>query len=149
MTITIDGRLFVNQRREFISSSKLYCTKFRDFFFIDGPWEIIKATSREAVRLYRAIPPVNEWPSIISRAVISMAKGIGRFLVALGKAVKATPKAIYKTGKYILKHTWEGIKAIPHLVKFGAEKLWSGVKIIATWLKDFFLRYRFLILTYL
>ena len=111
------------------------------FLFIDGPWELIKATSREAIRLYRAIPPVSEWPDIISRAVISMAKGIGRFLVALGKALKAIPKATYDTGKYIVKRTWKGIKAIPHLVKIGAEKLWSGVKIIGTWLKDLFSRF--------
>jgi len=117
------------------------------FLFIDGAWEIIKATSRGAVRLYDAIPPVKEWPGIISRAIISMVKGIGRFLVALGKGIVATPKVIYKTGKYIVKHTWKGIKAIPRLVKVGAEKAWSGVKIIATWLKDFFLRFHSFVLT--
>jgi hypothetical protein len=146
MTLMLDD---YNHRWTFIRKStkgiyiffKVLLYEIPRFLFIYAPWEIIKATSRGAVRLYRAIPPVKEWPDIIFRAVISIAKGIGRFLVALGKVLKAIPKATYETGKYIVEQIWKGIKAIPHIVKIGAEKLWSAIKVTATWLKDFFVRF--------
>jgi hypothetical protein len=111
------------------------------FIFIDLPWEILKGTKRSIVRLYKAIPPLKEWPGVVSRAMISMAKGIKEFLIAVAKGIRATPKAIYKTGKYLVKRTWKGIKAVPQLIKIGAEKTWSGLKAIGSWIKKLFLRF--------
>ena len=118
------------------------------FLVITVPWEILKASKRGIVRLYKAIPPVKEWPGIISRAVVSMLRGIKKFLIAVGKGIKAMPKALYQTGKYIAKQTWKGIKAVPHLVATGLRNTWSGLKVIGVWLKDFFLRFTFPDLTH-
>lgn len=111
------------------------------FLLVDCPREILKASMRGIVRLYKAIPPLKEWPSIVSRAMISMAQGIKEFLIAVAKGIKATPKAIYKTGKYLTQQTWKGIKAVPGLLKAGAQKTWSGLKIIGSWFKELFLRF--------
>ena len=111
------------------------------FIIITVPWEIFKASKRGIVRLYKAIPPLKEWPGIISRAVVSMLRGIKHFLIAVGKGIKATPRALYETGQYIVKRTWKGIKALPHLAASAIRNTWAGLKIIGIWLKDFFLRY--------
>jgi hypothetical protein len=111
------------------------------FFFATLPWEIIKALKAGAVDLYRAIPPIKEWPGIISRALISMAKTTRNFLIAFAKGIKASPKILYNAGAYIVKKSWKGIKAIPHLVKKGAEKTWSGLKVFGSWIRDLLLRF--------
>ena len=118
------------------------------FLLITAPWEILKETKRGIVRMYKAIPPIKEWPRIVKDAVVGMAKGIKKFLIALGRAIKATPKAIYDGGKYLAKQgkklaikTWRGIKALPGLMKIGLQKTWSGIKAIASWVKDLLLRY--------
>lgn len=145
-----------NHRWKFIRHAVRGIYVFLKFFFyelpkyliVELPWAIIKATKKGLVRLYKGIPPVNEWPRIIKDAVIAMAKGIKQFLIALGKAIKATPRAVYEEAKYLAgrgKHlalkTWRGIKAIPGLVKLGLEKTWSAVKAIASWVKDLLLKY--------
>ena len=118
------------------------------FLIITLPWEILKETKRGIVRMYKAIPPIKEWPRIVKDAVVGMAKGIKKFLIALGRAIKATPKAIYNGGKYLAKQgkklaikTWRGIKALPGLMKIGLQKTWSGIKAIASWVKDLLLKY--------
>jgi hypothetical protein len=111
------------------------------FLFFEVPWEILKASKRGIVKLYRAIPPLKEWPDIVSRAMVSMAKGIKTFFIELAKGLKATPKVVYKEGKYLVKRTWKGIKAIPRLVKIGAEKTWSGLKLLGTWIKELLMRF--------
>src|SRR5271170_6967576 len=118
------------------------------FLLITLPWEILKETKRGIVSMYKAIPPIREWPRIVKDAVVSMAKGIKRFLIALGKAIKATPKALYDGGKYLAKEgknlaikTWKGIKALPRLMKIGLQKTWSGIKAIASWVKELLLKY--------
>lgn len=118
------------------------------FLLITLPWETLKATKRGVVRLYKAIPPVKEWPRIIKDAVVAMAKGIKQFLIALGKAIKAAPRVIYEGAKYWAKQgtqlaikTWRGIKAIPGLVKIGLQKTWSAIKVIASWVNDLLLKY--------
>jgi hypothetical protein len=114
------------------------------FLLITAPWEIIKECKNGIVGLYRAIPPVNEWPGIISRAMIDLAKGIKQFFIVLAKAIKALPKAIYLTGKYLLEKTWKGLKAIPNLLTIAAQKTWSGLQILASFLRDVLLRYGFI-----
>src|SRR5271163_4522183 len=118
------------------------------FLLITAPWEILKETKRGIVKMYKAIPPITEWPRIVKDAVVGMAKGIKKFLSALGRAIKATPKAIYDGGKYLAKQgkklaikTWRGIKALPGLMKIGLQKTWSGIKAIASWVKDLLLKY--------
>ena len=104
MTLMLDD---YNHRWTFIRKStkgiyvffKVLLYEIPRFLFIDGPWEIIKATSREAVSLYRAIPPVNEWPNIISRAVISMAKGIWKVPRRIGKGTQSNPQSNLQNGK--------------------------------------------------
>ena len=98
--------------------------------------------------MYKSIPPVKEWPRIVKDAVVAMANGIKKFLVALGKAIKATPKAVYNGGKWLAEKsktfamkTWRGIKALPGLAKLGLQKTWSAIKAIASWVKDLLLKY--------
>jgi len=118
------------------------------YLLITLPWAILKASKRGIVKLYKAIPPVKEWPRIVKDAIVAMAKGIKQFLIALGKAIKATPRVIYEGAKYWAKQgkqlaikTWRGIKAIPGLVKIGLRKTWSAIKAIASWVKDLLLKY--------
>jgi hypothetical protein len=104
--------------------------------FITLPWELLKMGKSEMVRLYRSIPPVKEWPRIAADACVSTLRGIKNFMIELGKVIKATPKAVYNGGKYLVKKIWRGIKAIPDLVTTGALKAWNGIKAVATWLQD-------------
>ena len=90
--------------------------------------------------MYRAIPPVKEWPKIIYRAMINFAESLKDFVLSLAKIIKEAPKATYQASKYLLKRTWEGIRAIPQLVKLGAETLWSWLKTVAFWFRDLFFK---------
>lgn len=101
---------------------------------------IIKECKRGAIEIYRAIPPIKKWPGIIYRATINFAKGVKDFVVDLAKFIRDIPKALYDGAKYILKRMWEGIKAIPRLIKFAAQATWSGIKAAAFWVKDLFLK---------
>lgn len=100
------------------------------------PWELLKMGKRGMVRLYRSIPPVTEWPRIAADACVSTLRGIQDFMIELGKVIKATPKVVYKGGKYLVKRICRGIKAIPDLVRLGAMKTWDGLKTVASWLQD-------------
>lgn len=82
------------------------------------------------ILIYYAIPPVEEWPGMVSGAIIGMAK-----------AIKIILKALYIAGKYVIKKRWEEIKAVPLLIKTGVKKLWSGFKILAFWLQDLLLKF--------
>ena len=104
--------------------------------FITLPWELLKMGKRRVVRLYRSIPPLKEWPRIASDACMSTLRGIKDFMIELGKVIKATPKVVYRGGKYLAKRIWHGIKAIPDLVTLGAMKTWDGIKTVASWLQD-------------
>jgi hypothetical protein len=126
------------------------------FLIITLPWEILKETKRGIVRLYKSIPPIRAWPRIVKDAVVAAAKGIKKFLIALGNAIKATPRAIYDGGKYLAKKgknlaikTWKGIKALPGLMKIGLQKTWAAIKAIASWVKDLLLEYSLPLLLWL
>jgi hypothetical protein len=110
------------------------------FFLFDAPREILRASGRALRRLYNSIPPISEWGGVIARAVKSILRGIKDFIVGTAKVIAKTPKALYKCGKYIVKQTWKGIKALPELVKIGAQKTWAGLKAFGRWLQDFLLR---------
>jgi hypothetical protein len=99
-----------------------------------APWEIIKGIKIGMIRLYLAIPPVIEWQNLISRALINMS-------IALAKGIKATPKALFKAGKYIAKRTWKGIKSIPRLVKKGVKQVWSGLHAVSSVMRELLFRY--------
>jgi len=98
----------------------------------------------ELVRLYRAIPPIRQWPGIIADACISTLQGLKKFVIGVGKVIKATPRAVYEGGRYVVKKFWQGIKALPGLVATGAKKTWNGMKKVAGWLQDIVLRFTFL-----
>ena len=110
------------------------------YLFVTLPWDILKASGCELTRLYRNIPPISEWGGIIARAVKSLLRGIKDFLVGTAKVIANTPKAMYKAGKYIVKRTWKGIRALPGLIKIGARKTWEGLKVFGRWLQEFLLR---------
>jgi hypothetical protein len=112
--------------------------KFLVYFL---PKEFIKWTGRGIVRIYRAIPPLKEWPEIVKRAIVSFAKGCKDFVLALGKAIKATPKALFRFCKRSGKKIWSGIKAVPGLVKRGVEKTWNGIKAVGIWIGELFMRF--------
>jgi hypothetical protein len=90
--------------------------------------------------LYLSIPPISEWGGIIARAAKSMLIGLKDFIVGLGKVIAKTPRAVYRAGKHVVKEVWKGIKAIPGLVKVGAQKTWEGLKTFGRWSKNFLLR---------
>jgi hypothetical protein len=100
------------------------------WFLYTLPKEILKALRKGIIKMAKAVPPITQWPGILKRALIAVAKGLKAFGIAVGKGVKATPKALYKAGKYVGKQTWKGIKAVPGLVKKGAKKTWNGIKAI-------------------
>jgi len=110
------------------------------FLLVTLPWDILKASGRGLMRLYRGIPPISEWGGIIARAVKSLLRGIKDFLVSTAKAIANAPKAMYKCSKYIVKQTWKGIKALPELIKIGARKTCAGLKVFGRWLQEFLLR---------
>jgi hypothetical protein len=82
------------------------------------------------ILIYYSIPPVKEWPGVVSRAIIGIVKGIKLIL-----------KAFYIAGKYVTRKRWEEIKAIPLLIKTGVRKLWSGLIILAFWLQDLLFKF--------
>lgn len=112
-----------------------------NWVLIKLPWELVKWGKCEMVQLYRAIPPIRQWPRIVADACISTLRGIKKFVIELGKVIKATPKAVYHGGKYIVKKAWQGIKAIPDLAATSARKTWNGIKAAAAWLQDLMLGY--------
>ena len=127
---------------------KILLYEIPKLFLYEIPWEILKGMKRGVIKLYRSIPPISEWARVISLAIIDFGRGIRSFLTELVKVIKATPKALYRTGKYIVNKAWKGIKAIPLLVKRGCNKIWSALKIIGSWIKDLFFRFGILVLLY-
>ena len=114
------------------------------WLLITFPLEFMQFAKGELVRLYRAIPPVRQWPGIVADACISTLRGIKNFVIGIGKVIKATPRAVYEGGKYIVKKLLQGIAALPGLVSTGAQKTWNGIKKVASWLQDLVLRFTFL-----
>ena len=110
------------------------------YLLVTLPVDILRASGRGLMRLYRSIPPISEWAGIIARAVKSLLRGIKDFLVGTAKVIANAPKVMYKSGKYIVKRTWKGIKALPELIKIGARKTWEGLKVFGRWLQEFLLR---------
>ena len=111
------------------------------FLLYHLPKWIIEETGKGLLRVYRGIPPLKEWPGIFKRAIVSIAKGMKRFVIDVGKVIKATPKAIFDFVKWTGKSLWSGIKAIPGLVKRAAEKTWAGLKAAGIWIGELFMRY--------
>jgi hypothetical protein len=128
--------------------TRFFIYEIPKFFLFTIPGELAKSLGHGVRRLYKAIPPIKEWPGILWRTIVSIAKGIKEVVVALAKFVRDLPKNVYHGGKamwkgtkWLAKKTWRGIKAVPGLLKMGAQKTWSGIKIVANWLGDVLLRY--------
>jgi hypothetical protein len=111
------------------------------YLVITLPWEIIKSISRTVVRIYKSIPPLDKWPGVIKRAIINFAKGVKRFAIGVGKAIRLAPKVVYTIGKYATTRLWKGIKAIPRLVRLAGEQLWLGLKTVAFFCRDLLFRF--------
>jgi hypothetical protein len=105
------------------------------------PKYIITESAKSLGRIYRATPPLKEWPKILYRAIVVIGKAFRDFIVGIFDLVKATPKALYTFGKYLGKQFVRGIKAVPGLVKRAVKSIVQWAKRAGQWLANLFLRY--------
>jgi hypothetical protein len=105
------------------------------------PKYLIQESGKGLMRMYRAIPPIKQWPKILGQAIISIAKGIRDVVIDIVDIIKATPKALYRSGKYLAKKFWSGIKAVPSLVKQAAKMVGRGLKRLGLWIANLFTKY--------
>jgi hypothetical protein len=139
--LTVDD---YNHRWRFIRGA---CTGIYWFFRIalfeipiHFPYYLLKELGKETIRMVEGIPPLRTWPGILKRAVMATANGLKKFVIGLGKVIKATPEAVYEVVKYSVKQFWKGMKAVPDLIRTGAKKTWNGIKAVGSWLENLFMR---------
>ncbi|TDL21784.1 ankyrin, partial [Rickenella mellea] len=129
------------------SVPKFFVWNVPKFFLWSIPKSIIEELYHMARRIYRALPPVRTWPSLIWTAIVDLSQAIGRGSKAvvrgtirvaksIGRGAVRLVKGIPKFFKTCYNATKRFVKAIPDMTVRAAKAVGRKIKEIGRWTWD-------------